>query len=411
MIIPQDLTDPTNWNMRKKASFRVIMADDEIIRHFEIKPSGKFSPHDIVKAIRRTLAGFCYSGDSSVQPSHIPNQYIASLDEITKQVVLHFAAKLWKEILNPTSKDFKPPISGYHRIKWAALNGCKIPARYTHILIDECHDLSKPMLQILDCSPQAVISLGDEYQNLQGRSQQRSNIIRYREATQSVRSGRLIENIVNPIIAIHPGKTKAPFHGYQLNSLEITYYDKPQVPDKPATILVNNMWELFEWAQRVASKDFNLSLLTNIENLNMFVNDCIELYCHGIRPRHGELFRFENWDEVARHYHNNQSFQNIHKLLSKDYQHKDWGKTLAKFTQSNSNSYLLGRVEDVRNHEFQAVMITPEVVSPVWQAKPENIGAVGSAIYVAVTRAKQRLFIPEELRSWIEEISVSKSNS
>ena len=218
-IIPQDLTNHTNWNMRKTRarSSRANMPDDEVIKYFEIKHSGKCSPYDIVKAIHSTLKGFCYSGENSLQLNHIPNWCIYSLDETTKQIVLYYAEELWKETLNPTSKDFKPPIRGYHLIKWAALNGWQIPGKYTHILIDECHDLAKPMLQILDCSSQSVISLGDEYQNLQGKSQQRSNIIRYREVTQSVRSGRLVENIVNPIIAIHPGKTKAHFHGNPLN--------------------------------------------------------------------------------------------------------------------------------------------------------------------------------------------------
>lgn len=313
--------------------------------------------------------------------------------------------ELWKEILNPTSKDFKPPISVNHRIKWGALNGWQIPNRYTHILIDECHNLTKPMLQILDCSHQAIISLGDEYQNLQGRSQQRSDIIRHREIIHSVRSGDAIENIINPIIATHPGKTKARFYGNPLNKLVITYYDKPQVPDKAVAILVSSMWGLFEWAQRLASKSLNLNLLTNIKNLNMFVSDCIELYRNNIQPRHGELFRFKNWDDLAKQYQNNQSFQKIDQMLGQGYQHKDWGKTLAKFTENNSDTYLLGRIEDVRNHEFSVVMVIPEVVSPVWQITPENTGAINSAIYVAVTRAKQQLILPEELRNWTEEIS------
>jgi len=383
--------------------------------------SGKFTPYDIVKAIRSTLAGFCYSGDDDIQLSHISKWYASLLDEVTKQIVLHYTTELWKETLLPVSKDFKPPVRGYHRIKWAALNCWQIPNSYTHVLVDECHDLTKPMLQILDNSPQAVISLGDEYQNLKGKSQQRSNIIRYREVAHSVRSGRLIEKIVNPIIAIHPGKAKARFHGNELNRLDIKYYDKPEVPDKPAVILVNDMWGLFEWAQRIASENLNLKLLSNIKNLNMFVNDCIELYlsqfrphCDKIQPRHGELFRFKSWDEVADYYdkkQNNQSFQHIDQMLKKGYQYEDWSKTSAKFIRGSSHSYSLGKIEDARNHEFQTVMVIPEVVSPAWQAKQENIAAVGSSIYVAVTRAKQSLILPEGLRNWIEEISATSNKT
>ena len=56
-------------------------------------------------------------------------------------------------------------------------------------------------------------------------------------------------------------------------------------------------------------------------------------------------------------------------------------------------------------------MVIPEVVSPAWQAKQENIAAVGSSIYVAVTRAKQSLILPEGLRNWIEEISATSNKT
>lgn len=402
-VIPPDLTNRRHRNIRKMDFSRTAMSDEEIIEHFGVVSSSQISARSLVEASRKTLFKFCHSGDDNIQPDHIPNGLL--LDETTKQVVLYYATKLWEETLNPTSKDFKPPVRGYHQIKWAALNGWQIPRKYTHILIDECHNLPKSMLQILDCSPQAIISLGDEYQNLQGKSQQRSNNVRYREVTHSVRSGCLVENIVNPIIAIHPGKTKVPFHGNQLNHLEITYYNKPQVPDKPTAILASSMWGLFEWAQHVAYKNLNLTLLTNAEDLKMFVSDCIDLYLHGTRPRHGALFRFKDWNAVERYYHNNQSFQKVDRLLRRNYQHADWERTSAKFTRNSPQSYLLGRVEDVRNHEFESVMIIPEVVSPLSQPLHEDIGAIGSTIYVAVTRAKQRLIVPEELRSRIEEIS------
>jgi hypothetical protein len=404
-LIPKDWTNKTNMNMHQTGSSFAAMKDIAVIKHFNIMSSGQLSEHDIVKAVRSVLYSFCVSGDDEILVKHIPSHYTSLSNEVTKQVIIHHAKELWKEILLPTSKDIKFPLKGYHRIKWAALNHWSIPARYTHILIDECHDLIKPMLQVLDFSPQAVISLGDEYQNLKGMSQTRSNIVRQREVIHSVRSGSLIENIINPIIAIHPGQTKAPFIGNKLTKLKVTYYDKPKVSDRPATILVNDWWGLFEWAQRIASENLYLTLLSNIEKLNMFVSDCIELYNNGISPRHGELFRFKSWDKLASVYHNNLSFQHVDQMLRKGYLNKNWQKTQEKFTKINPHAYKLGQIEDVRNHEFETVMVVPDVVRPVWQADLNKTATVSSAIYVAVTRATQHLILPKELRNWIEEIS------
>lgn len=409
-MVPSDLTDPVNRRMARTNYSLTTIPDDEVVRHLGIQSGSGFLSREIVKAVRSTVAGFCYSGDRAIDAQHIPDWCASSFDATTKQIVLHHATELWKAILSPSSRDFQPPVRDYHRVKWAALKGWQVPIQYTHVLIDECHDLAKPMLQILDCSPQAVISLGDEYQNLQGRPQQRSNVIRQRAVTHSVRAGHTIESIVNPIITTHPGKVKLPFHGNPLSKTEITYYDKAQVPDKPAAILVSDTWGLFEWAQRLAARNVDLTLLSSRNNLDIFVKDCIELHRHGSRPRHGELFRFGSWEALANRYHDNGGFQRIDRMLRSGYSTEDWMKTSNRFVKQGLHGYALGLIEDARNREFDAVMLAPELIDQVWNAERAALAAAGSAVYVAVTRARRQLIVPERLRNWIEEISQSVSS-
>lgn len=408
-MVPSDLTDPINRRMARTNYSLMTIPDDDVVRHLGIQSGSGFLSREIVKAVRSTVAGFCYGGDREIDANHIPDWCASSFDATTKQIVLHHATELWKAILSPSSRDFQPPVREYHRVKWAALKGWQIPAHYTHVLIDECHDLAKPMLQILDRSPQAVISLGDEYQNLQGRPQQRSNVIRQRAVTHSVRSGHMIENIVNPIITTHPGKIKLPFRGNPLSKTQITYYEKSQVPDKPAAIVVGDTWGLFEWAQRLAARNVDLTLLGSRNNLDIFVKDCIELHQHGTRPRHGELFRFGSWDTLANRYHDNGGFQRIDRMLRGGYSTGDWMKTSNRFVKHGLHGYALGLIEDVRNREFDSVMLAPELADNAWNAQRTALAAAGSAIYVAVTRARHQLIVPERLRNWIEEISQSAS--
>jgi hypothetical protein len=318
-------------------------------------------------------------------------------------VVLHHATELWKAILLPPSREFQPPVRREHRIKWAALRGWRIPARYTHVLIDECHDLKKPMLQILDSSSQAVISLGDEYQNLQGYPQRRTNVVRQRAVTASVRSGQLLEGVVNPIIAAHPSVAKEPFLGNPLHRTEIVYYERSRIPDHPAAILVRDTWGLFEWAQRLAAESLDFELLSNRQQLNMFVSDCIELRRNGTRPRHGEIFRFGSWQALAESNQNSPGFQRIDRMLEKGYDNKDWTRTVDRFAAQGK--FALGLIADVRNREFPGVMLVPELVDGVWEARKEDYAAASAALYVAVTRAQHRLIVPERLRNWLEEIS------
>lgn len=404
-MTPTGLLDPVNARMSRTNYDSPTLADQDIIRYLDLRPAGRFSVQDLVRMIRSTLAGFCFSGDPEIDASHIPGWCISSLDDSSALLVLHHATELWQATLQPNSPSFQPPVRGYHRIKWAALNRWKIPARYSHVIIDECHDLAKPMLQILDASPQSVISVGDEYQNLQGRPQRRANVIRQRIVTSSVRAGRAIEQVVNPIILAHPGAIKLPFHGNPSSRTEIVYYERAQVPSEPATILVHDTWGLFEWAQRLASENVEVDLLSSPERLDMFVSDCIDLYQRGARPRHPELFRFESWQAVAERFSQNRGFQRIDRMLEKGYGAQDWAKVSARSGEPGARRCSLGLITDVRNREFDAIMLTPELVDHAWQSRSVTLAAASSSIYVAVTRARHRLIVPERLRQWIEEIS------
>lgn len=402
-MTPQDLTDPINFRMSRPYSASAPISDELVIRHLGIRPSDTLRERELVIVVRGTVAGFCYSDDVDLEERHIPARHLSTLDAAARRSVLHHASEFWKAILLPPSRDFQPPVRGEHRIKWAALQGWRIPSRYTHVLIDESHDLDRPMLQILDISPQAVISLGDEYQNLQGRPQRRAVVVRRRAVMSSVRSGQLIEGVVNPIIVAHPGATKDPFLGNPLQRTEIVYYDRPNIPEHPAAILVSNTWGLFEWAQRLAAQNLDFELLSSRQQLNLFVNDCIELRRHGTRPRHGEIFRYGTWEELASANQNKPGFQRIDRMLEKGYTNADWRRTAERFVEHSK--FALGLVGDVRNREFAGVMLVPELVDGVWDVWKDSFAAASAALYVAVTRAQQRLIVPERLRNWLEEIS------
>jgi hypothetical protein len=143
----------------------------------------------------------------------------------------------------------------------------------------------------------------------------------------------------------------------------------------------------------------------------MFVADCIELYREGTRPRIAELFRFASWEAVAHRFHDCHGFQRIDRMLRKGYGHADWARTCGRLVEYQPHAYALGLVEDVRNREFDAVMLAPETADRIWSNEHATLASTGSGIYVAVTRAVNRLIVPTQLRNWIEEISAISQRS
>jgi hypothetical protein len=402
-MLPDDLTDPVARRMLRTNFPPEPTPDEEIVRHLRVHPSGPFSSRQIVKAARETVHTFCLSNNEEIAKQHLPRDRVW-FEAACREVVLHHATELWQAILEPPVREFQPRVRDHHRVKWAALNGLEIPARYTHILIDECHDVVRPMLQILDRSSQPTFSLGDEYQNLEDHAHKRAVPLRQREVTHSVRSGKRVEDLVNSIVGVHPDSgTALPFRGDPLIRTEVSYYGKAFVPDRPAVVLVSDMWGLFEWSQRLA-QSVNFELLSDLHELNVFVIDCIELYRNGITPRHIELFRFTRWEAVAESYHSRRGFERIDNLLRRGYSINDWLRTKAKVvTPGTPGGYALGLIKDVRNREFKSVLIATDVIDWASDTKSVTDFQSASAVYVATTRAQHQLVIPQGLTSWIEK--------
>lgn len=402
LVIPPDLTSSANRNMLRQDRTRATQPDDVLIRRLGVRAVGNHGTGQIITAVRATVFSFCQSADPHIVEKHIPARYAALFDATLRVIICEHARELWQIILLPPTADFRPQVRGFHKIKWAALNRWPIPEQFSHVLVDECHDLPRPVYQILACSPQARATLGDDYQNLKGRSTPLARSTRLREMVQSVRSGHEVESIINPIISVHPSRTKAPFQGNDMSRLDIRYYHKASVPDEPAVILVNDTWGLFEWSQRLASANINPTLLNEPKDLDMFVQDCIELKAGGRGARHGELFRYRSWDQVASKHTTNTGFQRINQLLDKGYGHANWKQTYQRFQKTGTPRYSVGLIENVRNLEFDTVMLAPDVLRA---SASQSRAAFSSAIYVGVTRARKRLILPESLREWIEEIS------
>lgn len=118
----------------------------ELARYFDLSDTGNLTPHQAGQAIQDTVRNFCYSADLEVSSTHLPRRIRnLELDRPSTTIpnfILHAATQLWQEIITPTSRDFVFPMKVYHQVKLASLRGAPIPDLYTHIVVDESHDLT-----------------------------------------------------------------------------------------------------------------------------------------------------------------------------------------------------------------------------------------------------------------------------
>ena len=150
VISPPDLIGKAQRGQYYENTSRNPMSDEEMARHLGVHAVAGGTPLQIVRWARRTVARFCSSGDHEIGEQHLPDEVD---DPVVRHLVLHHSSELWAATIAPGAGDFRPPMRAAHRIKLAALQQWRIPAQYSHVLLDESHDLSKPMLQLLDVEP------------------------------------------------------------------------------------------------------------------------------------------------------------------------------------------------------------------------------------------------------------------
>ena len=398
-LIPHDQSNLEFNNLRRRTKFQTPLTDKEVCKIVGVPENDS-----LAWDIRRTMYKYCQSTDREIGQSSIPLSVArVRSDAPQKAAIVELAKRLWEYLVLPNNGSIVTDIEGDHLIKLAILHRWPISKQYTHVFIDECHNLSDAKQMLLDISPQTVISLGDDYQSLTGIPVQRPEAMRLREMTESIRSGSGVDGIVNPMISLHPGARKNRFKSNSKNRFEIDYYNRRVPPQDPYVILASDSWGLFEWVQRLSVERIPIALLSSEQQLNIFVSDCIELYKHGTCPRHHDLFRYKNWSDIYQANSGNPSFFYISRMLESGYNNKNWLEAKVFFRKYTKQSkHTVGLIADVRNHEFDSVMLTAHIKQP---KDREVLAAYINQRYTAVTRARQKLLLPEDMRNWIEEIT------
>ena len=385
------------------------MSDADVAKALGLQPVGRLSSARVAEICRRTVQSFCSSGGKHISEDNLPAMDF-NLDAVDRAALVGYSALYWEETVRPRilfeGRKTHLPIRVYHVVKLLSLDSSisLSEAAFQHILIDEAHDLSTPLLQFLDRCPQATYTLGDICQRLDGVPVRRGMHVRQREISQSVRSGRQMELILNPLIAAHPHAELAPFVGARDKKTVIEYYDRSDIPEDGTTILTKGEWGLFEWFQRLAGANASFSMMVESEQqFRRFVNDCIELYRHGSPPKHAVLFRHSNWESLATTYADDYSFKTIESMLERGYSSTDFERAMEKLDRTGRAKILLGRVSDARSLEMDKVMLGRDLLAPIRAGDLHDAAKTFSGLYTGSSRARFKLLVPGHLREWMTD--------
>lgn len=402
-----------SWRLKDKTRMQQTwqVSHAQVVQWLNIPAIAHLSAEQVASVCVRTVASFCNTSADTIDTVHLPIAIASSLTALDLAVLLATVQLYWSELIQPSEPFIRLPIRGYHRIKLLSLTDEVLDAQYSHIIVDEAHDIPTPMLQILDRSTQAVITLSDELQNLNGMAPSRNGLIRQRSITQSVRLGKQVENVINPLIQAHPGSTKELFAGRADHCTHLQHYSGWQIPNQATTVIVADEFDLFAWFQRLthAGVSFKLARST-FKDFMTFAQDCIELYQQGTRPRHGLIFRYASWQALSTAMSNNPSFEAIERMLEKGYSLQDFQTAVDRYMRKGAGKIILARVSDTKNMEFASVYLSKDLlVKPTAYDNQDSRARLFSSLYTACTRAQHELIVPDGFADWISDAVKSTS--
>ncbi|KAA6179285.1 hypothetical protein F3K50_02930 [Pseudomonas marginalis] len=355
------------------------------------------------------LKRYCHSRDHSISAKHLPH-FKQALSRLDARVLLEYSSRLWSYLgVNPAWGS-RTGFEELLMIKRACLAGCVVPARYTHVLIDESQDVPPSLLQIIERGRQVLITLGDEYQQASGEIVKRKREVRQSDVSYSVRSGRNIERLVNPLIYLHSEKSKVPFEGARDADVGIEHYPKGFVPPEGCVVLTASLWDTMKWMIELqdASCPFSFSDKKAESDLKRFMTTAIALFkpeyydaengTDGFHPYFGEM---TDWQKVRDANQFDESFLWVESKFEK-------GFNVADITRLNRLSGVPGKrcllmlAEEAGGMEFDRVLLTPELLTNVKFKDAYEFDQRICVVYIALSRAKQQLYLPYDVIEWVE---------
>lgn len=354
----------------------------------------------------KVLARYSGSRDYSLGAGHLPH-FQQALSSTDTQVLLEYASRLWSYLDANPAWAGRGDFATLLMIKRASLAGSVVPARFTHVLIDESQDIPASLLQIIERGKQVLITLGDEYQQVKGATVRRTREVRKSDLSYSVRSGRNVERLVNPLISRHSAKSKVYFEGARNADVGVEHYPEGFVPPDGCAVLTASRWDTMRWAMQLeqANCAFSLPDKAAQADLQLFMTTAITLFKPAFYSRdqagHADFNELLDWRQVREAHQYDEAFLWVESALEKGFNLADITRLNRLQVQAGKGCVLL-MAQDAGGMEFDRVLLTPELLTTVQFKDAYAFDERICAVYIAISRARQQLYLPFDVVEWVE---------
>lgn len=359
--------------------------------------------HLVVRAINR----FCRTGDRTISARHVPTYgKLLACDEASRNAffdqVVDLARHTWERMQTP---DDPTPLDHDGYLKLWSLSQPIIDADY--VLLDEAQDSNEAVLSVLAAQKSQVIYVGDRHQQIYEwrgavNAMDKALVDAEADLTQSFRFGPQVASVANCILS-RLDESKQVIGNPAIDSRINEGYVSAVLCRTNAGVLGVVLEEL--------SRNRVPYVQKGVDDLSRLLKD-VERLRAGIPGASDEFFGFANWREVE-YFAQTDDGDDLKPIVSlvRKFGEKVLLERLGRVAAHASGAeFTVSTAHKAKGLEWSGVEIYGDFVCKDERGQPQlRPGAEESRLlYVAATRAKDSLHMPQEL---LEVLGIADSIS
>jgi hypothetical protein len=358
-----------------------------------------------------TLKVFLASKDVDITPDHIPDSVVNFFykDEKPVPALDEMATKIWESMQSLEEGTLPMVHDGY--LKLYQLSGPVL--NYDYILLDEAQDTTPCVWDIVSNQNCRKVLVGDPYQAIYGwrGAIDAFGLIEKSEPyylTQSFRFGPEVAALASTLLSRHMGEDR-PLRGYEELDTEIL----TSVPTEDRTILARGNASIFKNTVHMLGKQDKMLGYVG----GTYKNYPFQVYLDTYYLLSGQKGRIKN--PLIKNFPSiNHMMAYAEKVESRDLQsacmiakeydsrvESTWNALSTRSTMTSEANICFSTGHKAKGLEFPIVEISDDFDSSIasnLEEKCEVPTQELNLLYVVITRGSRRLYIPHDLKYWIE---------
>lgn len=351
----------------------------------------------IASLAKATVSRFCDSASDFISKKDVPQAVLKDLTknydfdtEDLSKVIVNLAVNIWSEMINPSSQSYAT-----HDTYLKLWSLSRPTLEFEIIYVDEAQDINPCILKVLEQQNCKMVYVGDQYQSIYA-FRGAINAMSCVEGTtlhlsQSWRYGEAIANIAERILRKH----KVDVKGNPSIESNVVHLLREE---KYTTIFRTNS-ALLEYADKLISQGTSISIEIDISNFIRQVRSAVLLY-KGKSPTHDMFVRFNKWSDFLEYAEEDIEAKRLARIAVRSDVDR-FIERLEKVKECKNPSVILTTAHKSKGLEFDNVIVYNDFKfgeKDLLDMPEQEL----NLLYVACTRAKKKLQLPDALQSYME---------